>query len=113
MAYNKVQLQAVFLGGVLAYSSLLQPALAHANHPRSPEPETADTEEEAQPIDEASSDVTEAIESQSTPTQAEVSAPVVSTAKLNDGFSFGFGEAIFGLMIATPFLLLSLRRGHR
>lgn len=113
MAHNKVQLQAVFLGGVLAYSSQLQPALAHANHPHSPEPETDDTEEEAQPIDEVSNDVTKSIESQSTPTQAEVTAPAVSTAKLTDGFSLGFGEAIFGLMIATPFLLLSLRRGHR
>lgn len=113
MAHNKVQLQTAFLGGVLAYSSQLQPALAHANHPHSPEPETDDTEEEAQPIDEVSNDVTKSIESQSTPTQAEVTAPAVSTAKLTDGFSLGFGEAIFGLMIATPFLLLSLRRGHR
>ena len=111
MAQNKVQLQTAFLGGVLAYSS--QPALAHANHSHSPDPETDDMGEEAEPIDEVGNDVTESIESQSTPTQADVTAPAVSTAKLVDSFAFGFGEAIFGLMIATPFLLLSLKKGHR
>ncbi|MEM6251575.1 MAG: hypothetical protein AAF821_01520 [Cyanobacteria bacterium P01_D01_bin.156] len=123
MAHNKVQLQLVFLGGVLAYSSQSQPALAHTNHSHSPEPETANIEETTQPSDETSNDAAE-LEKQQNPAEgvtaiesvpASPGSPLhtVSTAKLADGFSLGFGESIFGLMIAAPFLLLSLKRGHR
>ena len=122
MAHNKFQLQLGFLGGVLAYSSQLQPTLAHANHPHSasPEPEAANLEEAAQPSDETSNDAAE-LEKQQNPTEGVTvleavpaspgSSPhTVSTAKLADGFSLGLGEALFGLMIAAPFLLLSLKK---
>lgn len=125
MAHNKVQLQLGFLGGVLAYSSQLQPTLAHTNHSHSasPEPKTANIEEAAQPSDETSNDAAE-LEKQQNPTEgvtvieavpASPGSPpyTVSTAKLADGFSLGLGESIFGLMIAAPFLLLSLKKVRR
>lgn len=126
MTHNKLQLQLAFLGGALVYGSQLQPALAHANHPHSKtdepemmaEPEAANDGALSQPIDETSSDAvapTE-IESSAIKDTAIEEIPVspeslsVSAAKLTDGFSFGLGESIFGLLIVVPFLLLSLKK---
>lgn len=120
MTHNKFQLQLAFLGGALVYGSQLQPALAHANHPHSKpdEPEAANDGALSQPIDETSSDAVAPAEIESSaikdpaieeiPVSPESSS--VSAAKLTDGFSFGLGESIFGLLIVVPFLLLSLKK---
>ena len=47
---------------------------------------------------------------QETPeTQATASAPV-SRASVSEGFSLGIGESLLGLLIAGPFLLISLKK---
>lgn len=119
MTNKKFQLPLALLGLTARYTSKLKPVLAHSGHSHSAasEPKSTDLEKVSQPLDETNKDVTEAIESQANqttsekvPTTAEITAPGVSTAKLADGFSLGLGEAIFGLMIAAPFLLLSLKK---
>ncbi|WP_163663861.1 hypothetical protein [Adonisia turfae] len=103
---------------------LVQPAFAHANHDHSRATEqpsvTVDEANKVNPddmmdmsSDEMPMDATEMpMHTTQEPTDVPVVevAPSVSQAKLLDGFSIGLGEALLGLILVGPFLLMSLKK---
>lgn len=117
-------------GGVVATGALLvltANAVAHEGHPHGEEAEAAapTTDEQTAPSSEAAaSDPSAAtvqtpatdrpMETHKSPDEATsetVTAPVaVSQARITEGFSIGLGESLLGLIIAGPFLLLTLKK---
>ncbi|MEM8809938.1 MAG: hypothetical protein AAGF01_28300 [Cyanobacteria bacterium P01_G01_bin.38] len=116
------------MGGLFAYGTQLliaQNAVAHTNHDHTKDVESSGDVESSVPA--AASDKVE-IE-HTTPSSAEVQKHVsegaaiqevpvtemslptpVSRVRLSDGVSIGLGEVLLGLIIAGPFLLISLRK---
>lgn len=52
----------------------------------------------------------EPLKTDETPIQAESPTKAVSQANVAEGFPIGWGESLLGLIVAGPFLLLSLRK---
>lgn len=91
------------------------PATAGEHH--TPEPKTAASEELPESPDAEGAVVPAAdmpMAADETPIEesavAQESPAAVSQASVAEGFSVGFGESLFGLIIAGPFLLLSLKK---
>lgn len=110
---------------------ITEKALAHEGHPHRGEAESASplSDEKSRPDSETAvheppasvhietgdmptSDMP--MEANETPiegkTETQSPPTAVSQASVTEGFSIGLGESIFGLIIAGPFLLLSLKR---
>lgn len=101
-------------------------AVAHEGHPHGEESETAapTTDEQIVPSAEAASDPSAAtvhtpatdrpMETHKSPDEATpetVTTPAtVSQARIVEGFSIGLGESLLGLIVAGPFLLLTLKK---
>jgi len=101
-------------------------AVAHEGHPHREEAAAAapTTDEQTVPSAEAASDPSATtvhtpatdrpMETHKSPDEATsetVTAPAaVSQARITEGFSLGLGESLLGLIIAGPFLLLSLKK---
>lgn len=105
-------------------------AVAHEGHPHGEEAEAAapTTNEQTAPNEDAASDPAAVTQTESVNTSAPdrpmethpspdeatsetVTTPAdVSQARITEGFSLGLGESLLGLIIAGPFLLLSLKK---
>lgn len=108
-------------------------ALAHAgHHGKAAEPETPgatgkhpmpssvadpsqsppqpDPDAMATPAGEMPMNMTDEPPMQATPVVQESLSPLASQSGLSEGFSLGWGESLLGLLIAGPFLLLSVKK---
>jgi hypothetical protein len=101
-------------------------AVAHEGHPHGEEAETAapTTDEQTAPSAEAASAPSAAtvhtpatdrpMQTHNSPDEATsetmTTPAVVSQARITEGFSIGLGESLLGLIIAGPFLLLTLKK---
>jgi len=106
-------------------------AVAHEGHPHRKEAEAAapTLDEQTVPNAEAASDAPAAPQTESvnapatdmpmethkspideTPSETLTAPAAVAQARITEGFSIGLGESLLGLIIAGPFLLLTLKK---
>lgn len=90
-------------------------AVAHEGHPHqqdteaanepsaTPHPESVNTPATDRPLESHESPV-------ETTSETPTAPATVAQARVTEGFSMGLGESLLGLIIAGPFLLLTLKR---